>query len=500
MLTQVNTETLNVETLKNYIAGEWIASAATETLSVNNPATGETLAHAPLTPAAEVDRVARAAAAAQRDWRRVPAGERVQPLYRLKALLARDFDAIARTTTLECGKTLGESKGELTRAVENVETACGIPILLQGAFSEDIASGIDELMIRQPVGVCGIISPFNFPGMIPMWFLPYAVACGNAVIVKPSEKVPLTMQHIGRLIEEAGFPAGVVNIVHGGRETAEAILDHSIVRAISFVGSTAAAKAVYARAAANGKRVQCQGGAKNPIVVLPDADPEMTAKIAGDSAFGCAGQRCLASSLAITVGEAKNTFSEAMAEIAVNRKVGFGLDGDVEMGPVISHESQARIEGLIEQGAAEGAKVRVDGRGAAPKGYQAGSFVGPTILDGLPAGGQIAGTEIFGPVLGLMPVETIDEAINLINSGVYGNMACLFTTSGADARRFRYEAEVGNVGINVGVAAPMSFFPFSGWKESFFGDLHAQGHDAVQFFTQEKVVVERWPREWSRKF
>ncbi|MBI1358136.1 MAG: CoA-acylating methylmalonate-semialdehyde dehydrogenase [Acidobacteria bacterium] len=485
--------------LTNFVAGHDSAVDG-DAIDVVNPATGEILARAPLSSSAVVDVAVQAAAKAQREWRRTPALERAQSLYRLKALLERDFDEIAKTITLECGKTLAESKGELQRAVENVEVACGVPTLLQGQFSEDIARGIDELMIRQPVGVCAIIAPFNFPGMIPMWFLPYAVACGNSVIVKPSEKVPLTMQKLVQLCAEAGFPAGVINLVHGAGETVNALLDHPTIRAVSFVGSTAVAKHVYARAAASGKRVQCQGGAKNPIVVLPDADFEMTAKIAADSAFGCAGQRCLASSLAITVGDAAGPFGEAMADITASRRVGFGLDQGVEMGPVINHQSQERIEALIGKAAAEGARVRVDGRQARIAGMERGSFVRPTLLEGLPPEGEVARTEIFGPVLGMMSAATVEEALERINSGAYGNMACLFTSSGRAARKFRYEAEVGNVGINVGVAAPMAFFPFSGWKDSFFGDLHAQGRDGIQFFTQEKVVVERWPEEWSRKF
>ena len=485
--------------LLNYVGGQWMP-AGEEWIEVDNPATGEILARAPRSPAMAVDVAAQAAARAQKEWRRVPPNERAQFLYRLKALLERDFEATARLITLECGKTLAESRGELQRAIENIEVACGAPSLLQGYLSEDIARGIDEMMIRQPVGVCAIITPFNFPGMIPMWFLPYAVVCGNACLIKPSEKVPLTMDKLARLIEEAGFPPGVVNLVHGDRDTVDAILDHPVIRAVSFVGSTAVARHIYARAAANGKRVQCQGGAKNPIVVLPDADFEMTAKIAADSAFGCAGQRCLASSVAIPVGAAREPFAQAMADIAASRKVGYGLESGVEMGPVITQASRERIEGLIAQAEAEGAQVRVDGRGANVAGCERGSFVRPTILEDLPAGSDVARTEIFGPVLSLMGVDTVEQAIERINSGAYGNMACLFTSSGRAARQFRYEAEVGNVGINVGVAAPMAYFPFSGWKESFFGDLHAQGRDGVQFYTQEKVVVERWPEEWSRKF
>ncbi len=478
--------------LRNYINSEWQKSGATELLDVTNPATGAALAQVPLSPAEEVHQAATAAAEALYEWRRTPPVQRVQYLFTLKNLLEENLDDIARTITLECGKTLDEAKGEMRRAIENVEVACGIPTLMQGTNLEDIATGIDEFMIRQPVGVCAAIAPFNFPGMITFWFLPYAIACGNTYIVKPSEKVPLTMQKVFQLLEQTGLPKGVVNLVNGGRETVDALLTHSDIRAISFVGATATAKAVYAKAAANGKRVQCQGGAKNPLIILPDADPQFTVNATTESAFGCAGQRCLAASLALTVGGARNWFTEAIADTATDRVVGNGLQEDVEMGPVITAESQKRIEGLIQAGTEEGAQLLVDGRYPSIPGGENGNFIRPTILNALNPEGEIAKTEIFGPVLGLMHVETIDEAIGLINSGHYGNMACLFTSSGAAARKFRYEAEIGNIGINIGVAAPMAFFPFSGWKDSFFGDLHGQSWDAVDFFTQKKVVVERW--------
>jgi malonate-semialdehyde dehydrogenase (acetylating)/methylmalonate-semialdehyde dehydrogenase len=371
---------------------------------------------------------------------------------------------------------------------------------MQGYNSEDIARGIDEILIRQPIGVAAAIAPFNFPGMIPFWFLPYAIACGNTYILKPSEKVPLTMQKVVRLIEQTGLPAGVVNLVNGAKEAVDAILDHPTIRAVSFVGSSPVAQYVYSRAAANGKRVQCQGGAKNPIIILPDADLEMTTRITLDSAFGCAGQRCLAASLAVTVGSAQKPFTEAIAAAAESRVVGFGLDDGVQMGPVINSQSRDRIEGLIQQGLDEGASIVVDGRRPQISGYEQGSFVRPTLLQNVRPDSCIAKTEIFGPVLGMLHVESIDEAIALVNSGQWGNMACLFTSSGAAARKFRYEAEAGNIGINIGVAAPMAFFPFSGWKDSFFGDLHGQGRDAIEFFTQSKVIVERWFQDWTRQF
>jgi malonate-semialdehyde dehydrogenase (acetylating)/methylmalonate-semialdehyde dehydrogenase len=371
---------------------------------------------------------------------------------------------------------------------------------MMGDFSEDVARGIDEYMIRQPVGVAAIICPFNFPGMIPFWYLPYAIACGNTAIVKPSERCPITMQKVFRLLEQLDLPKGVVNLVNGGADTVNALLDHPAISAVTFVGSTPVARHVYARASANGKRVQAQGGAKNPIIILPDADVSLTTRIVTDSAFGNAGQRCLAASLAVTVAGAEKTFIPALAEAASSLVVGNGLEPGVQMGPVITPQSKARIESLIQKGLDEGAEMVLDGRNASIPGYERGYFLKPTIIADIPPGGTIARTEIFGPVLGVMRVETVEEAIALVNSGEYGNMACIFTSSGAAARKFRYEAEAGNIGVNIGVAAPMAFFPFSGWKNSFFGTLHAQGKHAVEFFTQTKVVVERWLGTWERKF
>jgi malonate-semialdehyde dehydrogenase (acetylating)/methylmalonate-semialdehyde dehydrogenase len=484
----------------NYINGEWVKPDAKEYLDVINPATGGVIAKTPLCGKADVDAAAQAASAAFPAWRRVPVQDRVQYLFKLRNRLKANQDEISKLITDECGKTFDESKAEMVRAIENVEVACGMPHLSKGEFVEDIAPGIDELMIRQPVGVCATIAPFNFPGMIPFWYLPYALAAGNTYIVKPSEKVPMTMQFIFKLIEQVGFPQGVVNLVNGAKEAVDGILEHPVIRAVTFVGSTNVAKYIYATAAAHGKRVQAQGGAKNPVIILPDADMEMATKIVADSAFGCAGQRCLAVSLAVTVAEARNTFTEMICDAASSRVVGYGLDVGVQMGPVINAASKSRIESLIGVGVQEGAGVPVDGRGTKVKGYEGGSFVRPTILTDVQPGSEIWKTEIFGPVLSLMHVNTIDEAIALANSGVYGNQASLFTSSGSAARKFRYEVEAGNIGINIGVAAPMAFFPFSGWKDSFFGDMHGQSMDAVEFFTQKKVVVERWPKEWSRKF
>ncbi|MBE9063588.1 CoA-acylating methylmalonate-semialdehyde dehydrogenase [cf. Phormidesmis sp. LEGE 11477] len=489
-----------MEQLHNYIAGKWHRSETTDYLDVVNPATNAVLVEVPLSAAGDLDNAVAAAAKALTTWRRIPATERIQYLFRLKTLLESHWNDLAKTITAECGKTLKESQGELQRAIENVEMACGIPTLMQGVNSEDIARGIDEIMIRQPLGVVGIIAPFNFPAMIPFWFFPYAIACGNTCIIKPSEKVPQTMQQITELIHQTGLPAGVVNLVHGNKTVVDALLDHPTVKAISFVGSSPVARYIYGRAAAAGKRVQCQGGAKNPVVILPDADLEMTTRIVADSAFGCAGQRCLAASLAITVGSVKADFVDALAQAAQQRTVGNGLDEGVQMGAVINRGSCDRIHSLIQSGVDEGGKLLVDGRNPEIPGYEQGHFVRPTLLQDVPVRGEVATTEIFGPVLGLHHVDTLDDAIALVNQSRWGNMACLFTSSGAAARQFRYEAEAGNIGINIGVAAPMAFFPFSGWKESFYGDLHGQSQHAVEFFTQTKVIVERWPKEWSRQF
>jgi len=489
-----------ITTIKNYIDGEWRLSKSSNYLDVQNPATAEILARVPLSSAAEVEEAVQIAAKAYVEWRQTPVVQRIQPLLKLKFLMEEGLDELARTITMECGKTFDEAKGEMRRAIENVEVAAGMPILIQGYNSEDIAHGIDEIMIRQPLGVCAAIAPFNFPGMIPFWFLPYAVACGNTYIVKPSERVPLTMQKIFELLDQAGFPKGVINLVNGAKETVDAILDNPEIKAISMVGSTPVARYIYSRGSANGKRVQCQGGAKNLTVVMPDADMGNTLKVIADSCFGSAGQRCLATSMVVTIGDARKPFTDGICEIARTRVTGYGLDKGVEMGPVISPQSKERIEGLIEVAKKEGSQLLVDGRGAVIPGYERGNFVRPTVVDNIPVGGTIFTTEIFGPVLGLIHMDSLDEAIPMINSSVYGNMSCIFTSSGLAARRFRYEVVAGNIGVNIGVAAPMAFFPFSGWKESFFGVQHGQGHDAVDFFTQKKVVVERWPKEWSRKF
>jgi malonate-semialdehyde dehydrogenase (acetylating)/methylmalonate-semialdehyde dehydrogenase len=484
----------------NCVGGEWCRGRSSEPYEVFNPATAEVLARVHLAGREDVDAAVSAAAAAFPEWRRTPPQSRIQFLFRFKQLLEQHADEIARLTTQENGKTFAESRAELQRGIENVEVACGIPTLMQGYNLEDVAGGIDEIMIRQPLGVTTAITPFNFPAMIPMWFLPYAIACGNTFILKASERVPLTARRLVELLYQTGLPKGVVNLVVGGKTAVDGLLRHPDVKAISFVGSTPVAKYIYAEGSAHGKRVQCQGGAKNFVVVMPDADLEMSAKIVTDSAFGCAGQRCLAVSTAITVGEVSKKFTDAIADLAGHLRVGNGLAEGVQMGPVISPASKSRIEGLIDKGLHQGGTAVLDGRNARIEGGERGAFLKPTILRGVSPDSELTTTEIFGPVLTLQDAGGLDEAIGILARSPYGNAASIFTSDGNAARKFRYDAPAGNIGVNIGVAAPMAYFPFSGWKDSFLGVLHGQGRDGVEFYTDKKVVIERWPKEWSRKF
>jgi malonate-semialdehyde dehydrogenase (acetylating) / methylmalonate-semialdehyde dehydrogenase len=488
-----------VRELAHYYRGTWNGGRSDKYLDVVNPATGENLARSPIANQEEVNAAVEAAVAAYPAWRRTPPEDRIQYLFKLKQILEDNVEELAQICTQENGKTVGESRAEIRRAIENVEVACGIPTMMQGYNLEDVASGIDEMMIRQPLGVTVAITPFNFPAMIPFWFLPYAIACGNTFILKASEKVPLTMQRAFELMEALKLPSGVLSLVHGDKTGVDVLLEHPDVRAISFVGSTPVAKYIYAQGAKYGKRVQCQGGAKNHVLILPDADLETTTRIVSDSAFGCAGQRCLAVSVAVTVGEARNEFTNEIAKVASSIRVGNGLDKDCQMGPVITAESKKRIEGLISTGVSDGAKVLLDGRsGNGTK--AAGNFLKPTLLDNVPIASALTTTEIFGPVLSIVHAKTLEEGIETLSRSPFGNMASIFTSSGAAARKFRYEVPAGNIGVNIGVAAPMAYFPFSGWRDSFLGVLHGQGRDAVEFYTDKKVVVERWPKEWSRKF
>jgi malonate-semialdehyde dehydrogenase (acetylating)/methylmalonate-semialdehyde dehydrogenase len=482
-----------VETLRNYVGGQWVATQATDTQEVRNPATDEVLAHVPLSGAADVDAAVTAAAAAFPAWRATPPQERARYFFKLREVLDAQREELARLVVTEMGKTLDDARGEVQRAIDNVETACGIPTLMMGYGLEDgAARGIDEEVVYQPLGVFAAITPFNFPVMIAFWFWPYAVATGNTFILKPSEQDPIVQKRLFQLIEEVGFPPGVINLVNGGRDAVNALLDHPTIKGISFVGSTPTAEYVYARAAANGKRVQASGGAKNAIVVMPDANMDAYLSTIMNSFYGAAGQRCLANSLVLPVGAAHEEARERVAAAAAKLRLGDGLEPGVDLGPVVSAAARDRIFAAIGDGVAEGAEAVLDGRRVSvperPKGY----FVGPTLLDGVRPEMRVYKEEIFGPVVGMTPVGSLDEAIGLINAAEYGNAASIFTESGAAARRFRYEVETGNVGINVGVAAPVAYFPFSGAKGSFFGTLHPQGRDVVRFYTESKVVITRW--------
>jgi malonate-semialdehyde dehydrogenase (acetylating)/methylmalonate-semialdehyde dehydrogenase len=474
------------------VDGRWVPSAATETLDVTNPATGEVLGRVPLSSAKEVDLAVQAAARAFPAWRATPVVERARVLFRLKMLLEEHQEELAELLTKEHGKTKAEAMGELRRGIENVEHACGAPTLMMGDTVEDVASGIDCETIRQPLGVFAGITPYNFPVMIPLWFWPYAVVTGNTFVLKPSEQDPLTHQRIVDLAAKAGLPPGVLNVVHGGREAVEAFLDHPEVKGVSFVGSSQIGRIVYARAAASGKRVQALGGAKNHMVVLPDADLDRTNAAVISSLFGSAGQRCLAGSVIVGVGDAYEPLRERFLDSASSLKLGYGLDDGVDMGPVISARHRERVLGYIDAGVQENAKLVLDGRQATVDGYPHGHWVGPTVFENVVPDMKIGREEIFGPVAALTRVKTLEEAVELMHRTEYGNATSIFTTSGRNARQFRYLAGISMIGVNIGVAAPMAFFPFGGSRGSFFGDLKAQGKDAVQFFTDQRVVISRW--------
>ncbi len=482
-----------IQTLRNYIGGQWVSAESTEVLEVRNPATDEVLAHVPLSSKADVDAAVERARAAFPAWRRTPPQERARYFFKLRHLLEAHREELARLITTEMGKTLDDARGEVQRGIENVETACGIPSLMMGYSLEDgAAREIDEEVIYQPLGVFAAITPFNFPFMIAFWFWPYAVACGNTFILKPSEQVPLVQQRVFELIEQVNFPPGVINLVNGGKETVNALLDHPGIKGISFVGSSRTAEYVYARASASGKRVQASGGAKNALVIMPDADWDAYLATIMNSCFGSAGQRCLANSRILPVAGAHDMARERLTGAAVRLRLGSGLQSGVEVGPVVSAAARERIIATITRGVEEGAEVALDGRTVAVPEYPKGFFVGPTILDHVGPEMHVYKEEIFGPVITMTPIASLDEAIELINAHEYGNAASIFTRSGFAAREFRYRVETGNIGINVGVAAPMAYFPFSGAKRSFFGTLHPQGRDAVRFYTESKVVITRW--------
>jgi malonate-semialdehyde dehydrogenase (acetylating)/methylmalonate-semialdehyde dehydrogenase len=482
------TET-DLKTVPSLVNGRW-EQLNGDAHPVFNPATGEQIARLPYASVAETNRAVEAAHAAFQSWKDTPVVDRVQPLYKFKALLEKHANEVADILTRENGKTVEDARVEVRRAIQMVEVACGMPSLMMGDSLNDVARGIDSRTVREPLGVCAGITPFNFPAMVPMWMYPFALACGNTFVLKPSEKVPMTPTRCVELLLDAGLPAGVFQLVHGGKETVDALLAHPLVKAISFVGSTPVAKYIYTTGSAHGKRVQALGGAKNHLVVMPDANMEKTVEAVISSAFGAAGERCLAGSVLVPVGEAAGPLLKLLTEKTREIKVGDGSKEGMGMGPVVTSDHQKKILGYIDKGVEEGAEIRCDGRTQAKQGT--GYFVGPTIFDNVRPGMTIAREEIFGPVLSVIRTETLDEAIRLVNSSEFGNTTSIFTQSGASAREYQSRVDVGMIGVNIGVAAPMAFFPFAGWKNSFFGDLHAHGKDAVHFYTEQKVLMTRW--------
>ena len=482
-------------TVGNFVGGEWTEGSG-DPIPVTDPGSGDSLGAVTVSTADDVDSAVEAADEAYRDWSRRPVEERIQPLFRLKSLLEEHQDELATLLATEHGKTFSEAKGELRRGIENVEVACGMPTLLkQGSgIVEQAAPGIDESGVRQPLGVFAAITPFNFPGMIPLWFLPHAVATGNALLLKPSERDPHTPRRIVELCEEAGIPDGVVNLVNGQADTVNAILEHPGIAGVSFVGSTPVAEHVYERAAATGKRVQAQGGAKNHVVVSDSANLAFAAEKTVSSATACAGERCLANDVVCTFEGVYDEFCEAVATAAEAQTVGYGPD-DPDVGALITEEHRERVEGFVEESVEAGARLLVDGRDVEVSGHEEGIYMGPTVLADVDPSMRVAREEVFGPVVALTPVSGMDEALDVLNASEFGNAASLFTGRGGEAQRFRREAEAGNLAVNAGTAAPMAFFHFGGEKASFFGDLHAQADDAVRFYTDQTVYIERWPDE-----
>jgi malonate-semialdehyde dehydrogenase (acetylating)/methylmalonate-semialdehyde dehydrogenase len=480
------------EVLSNYIGGRWVPSHGTSYVNVHNPARGEVIARTPLSTAADVDGAVAAAKAAFRGWSETPPVKRIQPMFKFKQLLEEHFEEIARIVTTEHGKTLDESRGSLRRGIECVEVACGAPSMLMGYSLENVSSGIDCVAMRQPIGVCAAIAPFNFPAMVPLWFLPFAVVSGNTFILKPSEQVPLSQRRIFELLEQCDLPPGVVNLVNGGREVVEAICDHPGIRAVSFVGSTPVARLVYQRATSAGKRVQALGGAKNFIVVMPDADLSASISVITESFYGCAGERCLAGAVLLPVGEAYKEARDRMVEAARSLKVGDGMEPGVTMGPVISEQHRQRVIGYVEKGLKEGASLVLDGRKNPVPDRQQGFFLGPMVFDNVSPESAVGTEEIFGPVASIRAVKNLDDAFRIMDAHPNANATSIFTSSGKAAREFAHRATASMVGVNIGVAAPMAYFPFGGARDSFFGDLKVHGRDAFEFYTDKKVTISRW--------
>jgi malonate-semialdehyde dehydrogenase (acetylating)/methylmalonate-semialdehyde dehydrogenase len=483
---------LTVEVVKNYINGKWVKSKAKETRDVFNPATGELIAKTPMSTREETLEAIKAANAAFERWRATPALTRVRHLNRIRDAFEENFEDLVKTLTLEQGKAIDESRGEYRRTIENLECATSIPSLQMGYNTEDIAAGIDEMVIKQPLGVFFCVAPFNFPGMVPTWFWPFAIGVGNTYIVKPSEQVPLSQVRQFEIIHEVGLPRGVLNMVHGGPEAVNTLIESPDTVGMSFVGSSKIGKLLYKKIGEVGKRAQVQGGAKNFLTIMPDADLERTIPALITSFYGCAGQRCLAGGVLLAVGDVYEPLKKMMVEAAKKYTTGNGLEEGVQMGPLASKQGMDNVLKFIQSGIDEGAELLLDGRGVEVPGHPNGYFIGPTIFDKVTRDMTIANEEIFGPVIPIMQVKDLDEAIDIIHANPYGNASSVFTSSGKTARDYQYRVKAGNIGINVGVAAPIATFPFSGMKDSFLGDLHGQGRDAVEFFTENKVVITRW--------
>jgi malonate-semialdehyde dehydrogenase (acetylating) / methylmalonate-semialdehyde dehydrogenase len=479
------------DTVKLLIDGAFIDSASTEWHDVVNPATQQVLAQVPFATDTEIEAAVAAAKKAFKTWRNTPLAARARIMLKLQALVREHMTRIARTLSAEQGKTLADAEGDVFRGLEVVEHACSIGTLQLGEFAENVAGGVDTYSLRQPIGVCAGISPFNFPAMIPLWMFPMAVVCGNTFVLKPSEQDPITPMLLAELAQQSGLPPGVLNIVHGGKRAVDALCSHPDIVAVSFVGSTAVGTHVHNLSSQHGKRVQCMMGAKNHAVIMPDANKQQSLNAVVGATFGAAGQRCMATSVTVLVGEARKWIPDIVAK-AKQLKVNVGTDKSADLGPVISQSAKSRILNLLEQGLEEGATLELDGRGLKVSGYEQGNFIGPTVLSGVTVAMKVYTTEIFGPVMCIVAVETLDEAIALINQNPFGNGVGIFTQSGAVARKFQHEIDVGQVGINVPIPVPVPYFSFTGSRGSKLGDLGPYGKQAVQFYTQTKTVTARW--------
>ena len=484
-------------TLKNFIGGTWTSSQSTSTAAVHNPSTGNVIAQTPLSAATDVDAAVAAAQDAFSCWSRTPASQRAVVMFQYRDLLQQEFESLARLITQENGKTLAEARGDVRRGIEVVEFACGIAHLAKGESLPQVAEEIDAMTMREPIGVCAGITPFNFPAMVPMWMYPLAIACGNSFILKPSEKVPLTAARLVELFTQAGLPDGVLNLVHGGSTVVDTLCMHPGIAAVSFVGSSQVAAHVYGLGCRHGKRVQAAGGAKNVLLVMPDADPDPTLQAILGSAFGCAGQRCMAGSVLMGVGnDTADAWRDRVSAALENFLVAdTNAREDADMGPVIDAPAQDRVRSYLEQASTEGATVAYDASSRAP---QQGFFVGPALVDDVTPEMNLFRDEIFGPVLSLIRPQSLTQAIDIMNRLSFGNGASIFTSSGAAARQFVREMQTGMLGVNVGVPAPMALFSFSGWNQSFFGDLHVQGTEGVMFYTRQKCVLSRWDSNYVR--